>query len=424
MIFKNKMRRCDMSLFLTLSCRSRQTLDSIKTSFQKKTDSTIHVGAGCAATAADVLRRHRVKKPLVLLPAGPCAGKKTVLQSLEEGEVAFVPWELDGPVHVRDIENIRLYYIGAGCDSFVALGSDELLAAAKLAAARVTQPRKTAGELSGKTLRKKPPVIMAIPTGLESRVLAPSLTLEGGLSMNGERLRPPVVLLDRELLPETDRQTMAAVCLRLFGLAVEGLLDPRSKNRQNQLRLSAAALLGHLERLAEDCFALEDDLFREAAWLGGQRGAYALALAEEAGKELDIHPGAALAAILPALLELYAKKAPKAMETLNSLWGEYGDYTKEEPEAQEPAPAEEPAAEPAAETEAETVTPPPADLLWQIRNLAWRCGLPEQLPVLDDAMLYTIAEKAARTVNAHGAGPLVLGPKALQALLRKACGQE
>lgn len=416
-----------MNLFLTVSCRARQTLDSIKTPFVKKTDSTLHVGAGCVSTAADVLARRRVKKPLVLMPADPCPGKEALLQCLEEAELAFVPWEMKESISIRDIENIRLYYIGAGCDSFVALGGDDILSAAKLSAARVVYPKKTTHELQGKTLRRKLPLVLAIPTSLENRALAPSLRLENGFAMSGERLRPAAVLLDRELLPETEKQTMAAVCLRLFCLAAEGLLDKANKDRQNQLRMSAAGLMGQMERLAEDGFSLEDDLFREAAWLGGQRGGYALALAEEAGKALNIHPGEALAAILPALLELYAQKAPKAMEALATVGGDYGVYTKEEPEERIPA-ADEAAAETGGASEEasepEHVTPPPADILWQIRNLAWRCGLPERLPLMDEAALHAMAEAAAKAVNPGISCPLVLGPKALLSLLRKACGQE
>lgn len=412
-----------MNLLLSLSCRGRQALDSIRTTFQKKTDSTLHVGAGCVGMAAEVLANFRAKKPLVLMPAGPCPGREELLRSLEEAELPYVLWEVKAAMCVRDIENIRLYYLGAGCDSFVALGDDMILSGAKLAAVRVVHGKKTTEELLGRTPGKKLPVILAIPTSLENRALAPSLTLGGGLSMSGERLRPPAALLDRELLPAMEKEELAAVCLRLFTLAAEGLLDRNNKDRQSRLRLSAAALLGQLERLAEDRFEPEDDLFREAAWLGGQRGGYALALAEEVGKRLDLHPGAALASILPVLLELYARKAPKAMEALEALSGDYGVYTKEEPEA-EPAPAAEPEGESPAESEAEVVTPPPADLLWQIRNLAWRCDLPEQLPQMEDAAIHAAAEAAAGVVNPHIACPLVLGPKALAALLRKACGQE
>lgn len=403
-----------MNLFLTLSCRSRQALNSIKTALEKKTDSTLHVGAGCVSTAGELLRRQRVKKPLVLLPAGESPGREALLQSLEEAELPFVLWEVNAAMSRRDMENIRLYYIGANCDSFVALGGDDILSGAKLAAARVVHGKKTAGELSGKTLRRKTPRILAIPTGLETRVLAPRLQLEDGLTLKGERLRPSAVLLDRELLPGTDRETLAALCLRLFGLAVEGLLDKSNKDRQNALRLSAAAMLGQLERLAEEDAEPGDELFREAAWLGGQRGGYALALAEEAGRVLQIHPGAALAPILPALLELYAQKAPKAMEALEALAGDFGLYTREEPTPEE---------EPSLDGEPEAVTPPPADLLWQIRNLAWRCGLPEQLPRMDDGDLHAVAAAAAAAVNPQIACPLVLGPKDLTALLRKVGGQ-
>lgn len=397
-----------MNWILTIRCRGAQAAAAVREKFYRKRPPLSCREPGALDAAGRLLQQIRAKKPLVLLPAEPVPGRQALLGSLEEVGLTWELWQLTGEMTVREAENIRLYYIGTGCDSCIALGDEKHLLAAKMAAARIAHPRFDLNALAQKGLRRRLPPLMAIPTEPGGGAASPLGQLEE-LSLRDGRLCPRLYLEDETLMPAMDRPEQARLGMELLCRCVEALVSPRNKEARPRLRQRAELLLAALERL-KDGGDIRDELLRRSLELAEYEGGYAWALSRAIGEQTLMKAGTAAAVCLPAVMELYAGKNEEIRELLAVQRS-----VNEDPEAGDPdRPYEEPT--PAPESPEEETAP--RDFLWRLRHLAWDLGMPESYEALNFDVEIRLARRAAELANPRWVCPVVWDWKALRDALR------
>lgn len=393
-----------MKLIKTIHCRAVQALDAVGTSLRKGTDQALQEGPGALRTAPTLLRDSKAKKPMILAAREDFPGRESLLAALEEAGMDYVIWDdVSEELTVNDAENIRLYWLGARCDSFIAIGGPAVMNAAKAAAARAAHPGKNLPQLCGKNrLRRRLPPVLAIPTQMipdagEGRAVVGELLLED------VRLRPRLVILDPEFLETVDRDSaLWALCRAAEAAAAQ---------EKNEKALAVfGQLFAALEAVADGEEATEElfSAIHKGALAAGET-AYACALGLAAEGLLSLPRGAFALTALPAVMDAWGKAGAEALGRLSAqvppLKGE------------EPLPPAEDAAEEESAAEAQTVAAPRLDMLWRLRNLAFRLELPELSGNLNSDNIFLLSQAAEILANPHGRAPAVLDRKDLQAIL-------
>ncbi len=388
-----------MNPILTAACRTKQAFISAGDNLKKRPVCQISV-SGQDSDALDIfLDREDCEKLLVLSLPGENAAREALLHQLEEQGRAYTLWNMKEPLRLQDVENIRLYALGEGCDGFVALGEPWLLCAGKLAALRMAQKDRTAEALmAGPVGRKRWPLVV-VPTAPKAAAVSDEVWAKDKRGYWIRKADPAFVpgfcLLDPAWMPEQTREEYVEQSLCLFALCLEEALDPQREDGRPALLITAEDILKDLRALAEGSFvpAAEyyDRIFRSASWQSG----YGSVLAEETARLLAISKGTALAAILPALLLEYWEKRPQSLASLDVMTA-----------TALPAPTED-GEEPAFRFL----------LLDELRSLFGSLGLGEKLPALTEEQIVLLADKCHKRVNPACPCPLVLGRKDLRTLL-------
>lgn len=401
-----------MKLIKTVHCRSVQALDAARRALRKGPKQRLQEGPEALLTAPILLKDSKAQKPMILAQRSDFPGREALLAALEEAGMDYVIWDdVSENPSCNEAENIRLYWLGARCDSFIAVGGPAVLNAAKAAAARAAHPGKNLQKLSGKNkLRRRLPPVLAIPTQIlpdsgEGRALVGDLVLEDVC------LLPRLVILDPALLEQTDLDAgLWALCR-----AAEAAIAPLGGKEGEEQALSAfEQLFAALEGAAEGndpTAELMSGVHKAALAAQACVEGYACALGRAAAEVMSLPMGASALVMLPAVLEAYGKageeELAKLADCVNIL---------EEEEA-------ETGAEVPVDAEGQTVAPPPRDLLWRLRNLAFRLELPELYTELNSDSIFLLAQAAEKRANPHGRAPVVWGRKELQKVLEHLCGE-
>lgn len=400
-------RRMTMNLFLSLRCRAVQAADSLRNKPGSGKEPLCRREPGGLADLGLLMQEGKASRPLVLMPVGPWSGKEELLDVLKNSSLDYVPWELSEDATEKDAENIRLYYIGARCDSFIALGDERLLCAAKLIAARAVHPGSTVSQLAQKGLSRRLPPLLAIPTQIGAAALSSRGEL-GAVSLKDSRLRPKMYIQDENLLGSPEPREQAELGMELLCRCLEELVSPRSKGKRERLSWSAEMLLQALENLASGQ-NIRTVLFQQALDLADCEGGYAWALAQAIGEQTEMSAGRAAAVCLPTVLEAYARKDKELTELFRSLGLREEGAGTPAPEGESPAGEENtPAVEPA----------PEKDLLWRLRRVAYELDLPESYEAINFKVEIDLAQRAAELANPHRPCPAVWDWKKLRDTLR------
>ena len=279
-------------------------------------------GAGAIAALPNELTGLAVERPLLISDRGlERAGTVAVVRRLLAGSVALY---LDVPENPTAAAADAAYaaYRDGRCDGVVALGGGSVIDTAKMVAALAAGGARPAIELIGRPDLIGPdmPPLVAIPTtigtGSESSPVS-ALHAEPGrpaVGTRGPRLVPRVAICDPDLARTLPRRLIAATGIDALSHCLEGYFAEPA----NPI-VDAIALDGLARAFADLRAATEPDgdaaraSMMAAAFAGGaaiHKGlgpAHAVALS--CGDQ-DLHHGALIAAVLPAVIGLVASHVP------------------------------------------------------------------------------------------------------------------
>ena len=338
---------------------------------------------GALYSAAQILRDRRRRKPLVILASEPEG--EIFFQALRENDLFWSVFALPSPWPSEEIAEMagRLYK-AEGCDSIVALGGEAVMNAAKAAAAWVAKPGVFKGNrVYMRLLAPVTPMVFAIPTQPCADMSLSEATIYDGdgifRTVAGRALTPSVVLLDPAVLENMPRKELAALGFDGLCRAVEAYIAP-GKGDPEALTMAARAVRGILENL-EPCWnnggtpAQRSSLMEAArkAGLAGSALGYGHVRNMCRGlRDAGIDGGEAYAVMLPLVLEKYGSPITEKLSRLSSLAGVMNTGSQRE--------------------RAEA-------LIDRIRDMAFRIGLPEYLPMIAEPELERIAVWAATDIN-------------------------
>lgn len=394
-----------MRLFQTAVCRTSQAIISIKKKLCPAAGQLVEEGEDALSATAELLKKKKVKKALIVCPPGYGETVNAVQEGLKAAGLASVVWDQIPPEPTADhAENLRLYWLGEGCDGFVAIGPGPVLDVVKLAAARAAKPGKSAlellqkGRVSGRT---KP--VLAIPT-LEGgcAVSLSEATVRDGAgrpyTLTGRGLTPGAAVLEPALSENAAVPALVQVGMTALCRAVESYVCPLYANdtSKDQAARATGMLLRSLEPAQNGDVMARLEVLRayRLAGLAASRtaGGYVGAMARAAYRVHGVPEGSACAVILPAVLEDYGAKAKDALAKLAAASCVMTDGDDER------------------KSQA---------LLWQIKNLAFRLGLPEFLEEIRRDDVPEIAELTIRQVNPRLSAPAVWTAGHCTAVLEK-----
>lgn len=396
-----------MSLIHSIGCRVRQA--AIRAAHPGRVDPpSVEEGTGSVFTVAQLLRAHRLHKPMLVSAGDDEAVRDRVLHALKENDLSWCAWEApERALNAADAEELRMTWVREACDSFIVMGDGALIDFCKVAAALAAVKGRSFQSLVGTDrIRRRLPPLVAVPTatgsGAEALAWA-SLADETGESrvIADRALVPRFLVLDPELMENVSRPKLAEAAFDGLALAVEACL---SRYADEGCRASAAdAVSGYLSVL-EPCWnsggtPAQRSALMAASRLAGEAASFAgpgyiRALSRSVIRHTGADAGPVYSAILPVVMEKYGRYASSRLAALAEQC--------------------ELAAEGSATARAEALTA-------RLRQLAFRIGLPDTLEPLTKAVIGRIAEDAAAEANPRYACPVVWTAEELAEVLGSAC---
>lgn len=396
-----------MSLIYTVGCRFRQAI--IRASRSRRLDRQyVEEGTGAVFSVAQLLRNHRLQKPVVVTARGAEPVRERVLHALAENDFAWCVWDMpDRAVTAEDADDLRMTWVREACDSFIILGGGETIDFGKIAAALAAVRGRSFTSLVGyNKIRRRLPPVVAVPvaagSGTESLSWASAADGQGNrLVVNDPALIPPFLILDPELMDDVPRPALAAACIDGLCLALEAYLSGYGDDGSRAV--AADAVRGYLTAL-EPCWNSGGTTAQRSALLQASRMAgeaasqagagYARALTRGVVRVTGRPFGDVCGVLLPTVLEKYGNHAAERLAKLAEVSGVASEGSK----------AERAAA-----------------LIARLRQLAFRIGLPEALEPLSAEAVAEIADLAAAEANPRYACPVVWTAADGAGVLRAAC---
>ncbi|MCC8357743.1 MAG: iron-containing alcohol dehydrogenase [Oscillospiraceae bacterium] len=383
-----------MSFLTTARCRVCQAFDRLGSRLRPPKKQETELGPGAIYNVGQLLRDRRLKKPMVVLGAGQTQGADRLLRTLSESDIVFTQWEsLSNPPTADDGENIRLSWLGEGCDSFIVLGDGPVIDVTKLAAAQCVRRGRTIMGMVGRNKigRRLPPVI-AIPTvaGSGAEALACATVADGRgnrFLIQDPSLVPAVAVLDPALIEDTPRELIASCGMNGLCLAVEAFLSSAGNEKSQRAAAQAAGLyFQSLEPYWNSGGSEKDrESLLRASRLAGQAAShagygYARAISRAVQVVTGMDMGLASGLVLPAVLEKYGNAVQDSLAKLSEQAGLETEGTRGERAAA---------------------------LIDRIRGMAFRMGLPDGLENLSGVTAEEIGDLAAAEANPRYACPVV-----------------
>lgn len=397
-----------MGILTTAQCRISQACIGLG----KKgalPEQTVEQGPEALFSLPQLLRSHRLRKPLIITQAEQPWAEK-LCSALEENDIEYVVWDrvTDRPT-ADEGENIRLYWLGEGCDCMVALGPGPILDIAKAAAVRAAGRSRSIMDMVGRNKvshRRRVPPVIAIPTvgGSCAEALNVATVYDDrgrGYFMEDKALLPPYVILDPALLENNSREAVAAAGIDGLCYGVEAYLSGYADD--DTRALAAKAVSGFLSSV-EPCWNKGGTPEYRQSLLEASRMAgiaatkagvgYVRALCRGIVTVTGMEYAQACGVVLPLVLEEYG---PAGIELLGPLSRQAG-VTEEGAKAD-----------------------CAAALIERIRAMAFRTGLPERLEGLDEQGILEVCDLAAAEANPRYACPAVWTAQRLAKVLERAC---
>lgn len=296
-------------------------------------------GAGSINEIPGLLTTLRVNRPLIVTDPGLMkAGiSPRVLKVLDKAAFPYTLYDsVEANPSVHTVNTILQLYVEEHCDGFIAIGGGSAIDAAKAAAARAVNPKKSVNQLGGllKVHRKLPPFI-AVPTtagtGSETTIAALITDTETHhkYAIMDLHLIPLYAVLDADLIVGLPPFITATTGMDTLTHAVEAYLC-WTYNTKESIRFAEDAvklIFRYLERAWKDGHDIEA---REGMQTASYKAGFAFtragvgnvhAIAHTLGGLYNAAHGLANAVILPVVLEDYGKKVFPKLARLAELAG-------------------------------------------------------------------------------------------------------
>ena len=290
-------------------------------------------GPGAVRKLPARIRELGVSKVLIVTDKGLM--KLNVLDglfgALSEAGIAYVLYDNTqaNPTTVN-ADEARALYVENGCEGVIAFGGGSPMDCAKIAAARVSNPRKPIGRMRGMlTIAKKLPPLFAVPTtagtGSECTIAAVIVNPDTHekYSIIDPKLRPKCAVLDGELTVGLPPHITAATGMDALTHLVEAYVGQSNTHNTRAWALAAnGRIFRFLKRAYENGTDMEArqemQLAAHEAGLAFTRAyvGYVHAIAHQLGGIYNTPHGLANAILLPYVLDFFGSSAERPLAEL------------------------------------------------------------------------------------------------------------
>ncbi|MBQ6873931.1 MAG: iron-containing alcohol dehydrogenase [Clostridia bacterium] len=264
---------------------------------------------------------------------------------LEEDGIEYAVYDGTQPnPTIQNIEDARQMYVDNGCEGVIAFGGGSPMDCAKIAAARVTNPKKSVKKMRGllKVTHKLPP-FFAVPTtaGTGSEVTLAAVVSDPETqeknACNSPYLRPKYAVLDPALTIGLPPHITSTTGMDALTHAVEAYIG-RSNVKSTEMYAEKAVKLifENLETAYADGKNIDARMnMLKASYYAGMAFTrayvgYVHAIGHNFGGQYHIPHGLAMAVILPHVLEYYGESAYPRLAKLAVISGVKTDGTDAE----------------------------------------------------------------------------------------------
>lgn len=264
---------------------------------------------------------------------------------LEEERIEYAVYDGTQPnPTIQNIEDARQMYVDNGCEGVIAFGGGSPMDCAKIAAARVTNPRKSVKKMRGllKVTHKLPP-FFAVPTtaGTGSEVTLAAVVSDPETqeknACNSPYLRPKYAVLDPALTIGLPPHITSTTGMDALTHAVEAYIGRSNvKSTERYAEKAVKLIFENLETAYADGKNIDARMnMLKASYYAGMAFTrayvgYVHAIGHNFGGQYHIPHGLAMAVILPHVLEYYGESAYPRLAKLAVISGVKTDGTDAE----------------------------------------------------------------------------------------------
>ena len=307
---------------------------------------------------------------------------------------------------IYNVEDALKIYKENNCQGFIAFGGGSPMDCAKVTAARVVRPNKSASDMRGllKVMKKLPP-FFAVPTtagtGSETTIAAviSNPDTHEKNAINDPVLRPKFAVLDPELTVGLPPHITSTTGMDALTHAVEAYIGgSNTKQTAEDARIATKLIFENIEKAYTDgknIDARENMLVASYhAGLAFTRAyvGYVHAIAHNLGGMYGIPHGLANAVILPYVLDYFGETAYKRLAELADIAGVSGPAQGDRDKAKR--------------------------FIAEIRALNAKMGIPDKFEQIKEADIPLIAERALMEGNPLYPVPKIMDQRDCEALIK------
>jgi alcohol dehydrogenase len=299
---------------------------------------TLLKGAGSIKKLPEAIKKQNIKSVLIVTDKviESLGLMKSLLAGLDEAGIKYIVFnEVQPNPSVENIEDARKLYLDNACGGFIAFGGGSPIDCAKVAAARITNPKKTVKKMRGilRVTHKLPP-LFAVPTtagtGSESTIAAvvKDMKTHEKYAITDAKLRPRYAVLDPELTVGLPPHITGATGMDALTHAVEAFIGKsNTKYTAECARKAVKIIFENIEKVytdGRDLHAREQMLIASNyAGLAFTRAyvGYVHAIAHTLGGIYNTPHGYANAVVLPFVLEYFDEKIHPQLAELADIAG-------------------------------------------------------------------------------------------------------
>ena len=330
-----------------------------------------------------------------------------LFEGLEKEGIKFSIYdEVQPNPTIYNVEDALKIYKDNNCQGFIAFGGGSPMDCAKVTAARVVRPNKTASDMRGliKVMKKLPP-FFAVPTtagtGSETTIAAviSNPDTHEKNAINDPVLRPKFAVLDPELTVGLPPHITSTTGMDALTHAVEAYIGgSNTKQTAEDARIATKLIFDNIEKAYSDGKNIEArenmlvasyhaGLAFTRAYVG-----YVHAIAHNLGGMYGIPHGLANAVILPYVLDYFGETAYKRLAELADVAGISGPAQGDREKAKR--------------------------FISEIRELNAKMGIPDKFEQIDEKDIPLIAERALMEGNPLYPVPKIMDQADCEALIR------
>jgi len=377
------------------------------------TEPAVYRGAGSVKKLSAVIKKNNIQSVLIVTDEMivKLGLMNSLLEGLGENGIRYTVFDgVQANPSIENIEEARQLYLDNRCGAFLAFGGGSPMDCAKVAAARISNPRKSVRKMRGILhVTHRPPPVIAVPTtagtGSETTIAAvvKDMATHEKYAIMDAKLRPRYAVLDPELTVGLPPNITAATGMDALIHAIEAYIGRGNTKYTTQCSLKAVRLVyQYLERAYQnggDIEAREQMLIASnhagnaftRAYVG-----YIHAIAHNFGGIYNTPHGLANAIVLPYVLEYYGDVVHKQLAELADAAGVGA----------------------AGGTDAEKA----AAFIESLKQLKARLNLPEHFEQLEEKDIPLIVKRTLHEANPLYPVPKFMNKADCEAVLRKVKG--